>query len=254
MLEETPIQTEKSIAEDTLKRLHTLGIQKFGSSPFSEHFDRWLTNLEAVLSEFESYPSIAIDDQYIRERTQTLEVIKLQLENNRRREATLEQQTKNLSIWRNHLKQINTEYAAQSSTFRARKRGHLRRLYKAIDTLKKEQQTIIELKTGIFHGLSKKAKEQREIEVSQKLNDQQRELELAILEYNVAQKQVRDQFEQKREPVLEQIKFFRKAVADLEEDASLEDRWFACEALIDAVNGFLQRKAQPSGGPAKSPL
>jgi hypothetical protein len=29
----------------------------------------------------------------------------------------------------------------------------------------------------------------------------------------------------------------------METDSSLEKRWFACEALIDAINSFLQRKA-----------
>ena len=47
----------------------------------------------------------------------------------------------------------------------------------------------------------------------------------------------------RREPVMGEIKKFRKIIQNLETDDSLEQRWFACEALIDAVNTFLQRKA-----------
>ncbi len=241
--EEKPIATEREVSEGTLKRLHTLGIQKFGSSPFSEHFDRWLHNVTDVLGEFESHPNIGADDQFMRECAQTLSSIKLQLEGICRKEATLNQETKNLSIWRNRLKQINTEYAIVTSEIKARKKGQLRRLYSVIDSLKKEQEKVIRLKTGFFRGISKKAKEQKEIEIFQILNDKQRELELVILEFNVAQKQLQDEYDRKREPVLKQIKFFHRKVEDLEEDGSLEERWFACEALIDAVNTFLQRKA-----------
>jgi hypothetical protein len=246
LLEEKHTSTEREISEATLKRLHTLGIQKFGSSPFSDHFDRWQTNVTDVLREFESHPNISVDDQFVRDRSQALEVIKLQLEDARHREATLDQETKYLSVWRNQLKQINSEYAILTSEVKARKKSQLRNLYTSIDALKKEQETVIRLKTGLFRGLSKKRKEQKEIEIAQKLNDKQRDLELVILEFNLTQKQLREEFERKREPVLEQIKHFQKRVENLETDSSLEERWFACEALIDAVNSFLQRKADPA--------
>ena len=104
----------------------------------------------------------------------------------------------------------------------------------------------MQLKTGFFKGLSKKQKEQKEIEVAQQLNDKQRALELVFLEFTVAQKELRDEYETKKEPVREQIKAYQKRVDVLETDGSLEERWFACEALIDAVNYFLQRKAAAS--------
>ena len=43
--------------------------------------------------------------------------------------------------------------------------------------------------------------------------------------------------------MIEEIKKYQKHIDDLEEDGSLEERWFACEALSDAVNMFLQRKS-----------
>ena len=72
--------TEREVSELTLKQLHTLGSQKFGSSPFSEHFDRWLTNVTVVLDEFKSHPNIGVDDQFVNECAQTLSSIKNQLE------------------------------------------------------------------------------------------------------------------------------------------------------------------------------
>lgn len=247
IIEENYAATEQEVSELTLKRLHTLGNQRFGSFPFSEHFDRWLSNVTAVLSEFESYPDMSLDDQFIMERSEALSTIKLQLDHRRSKEVTVDQETKNLSFWKARLKQINTEYAIMTSEIKARKKGQLRRLYSVIESLKKEQEDIIRLKTGFFRGISKKAKEKKEIEIDQKLNDRQRELELVILEFNVGQKQLQDKHNRRKEPVLDQIKLFQKKIRDLDDDGSLEERWFACEALIDTVNTFLQRKAaQPS--------
>ena len=243
MQEEKPIATEKEISEVTLKRLHTLGIQKFGSSPFSEHFDRWLTNVTSVLAEFESYPNMGIDSQFVRERSEVLSTIKRQFENRRLREAALNQEIRSLSNFRSRLEQINAEYVAAVTAVRGRKNSEIKRLNNIIETLKKEQQDVIQMKTGFFHGISRKGREQRELEIVEELSDKQRELELVILDFNAQQKNLRIEYERKREPELEQIAVFRKRVGDLDEDGSLEERWFACEALIDAVNGFLQRKA-----------
>jgi hypothetical protein len=240
--------SEREIAEVTLKRLHTLGIQKFGSSPFSEHFDRWLMNVTAVLEEFESHPNIKADEEYLKERSEALGAIKQVLESLSRKEATLDQETKNLSNQRLHLKQINAEYATQAGIIRGQRNREIKRLNATINRLKKEQDEVIRMKTGFFHGISKKAREEKESLIIQELNERQTELELVMLDFTAKQKTFKEQFDAKREPVLEEIKKYRRIVQTLETDGSLEERWFACEALIDAVNLFLMRKAtEPKG-------
>ena len=64
-----------------------------------------------------------------------------------------------------------------------------------------------------------------------------------MLNLKAQQKQLQEEYERKREPVQEQIKHFQKMIGNMETDGSLEERWFVCEALIDTVNNFLQRKA-----------
>ncbi len=240
--EEKPAPTEQQIFEATIKRLHTLGTQKFGSSPFSDHFDRWLLTVETVLDEFEAYPDMNVDEQFARERGQALATVKLQLENRRRREARLEEQINSLSNAKSRLQQVNNEYLTKLTALKGQKAAAIKRLNKEIVALKKEQDRIIKLKTGFFRGLSKKVREQKEIEAVQQLSDKQQELEVIVLNFRELQKQLREEFERKREPVFDEVKVFQKRVKEMDEDASLEERWFACEALIDAVNGFLQRK------------
>ena len=235
--------TEREISEVTLRRLHTLGSQKFGSSPYSQHFERWLANIESVLTEFESHLNIGVDDQFVKECNEILTSIKQQLENRRRREATIDQEIKYLSECRSQLQQINVEYITAEKTRRSQKNREVKRLNNEISHLKKEQDKVIQIKAGFFRAISKKERERKELEIIQELNDKQIELELLILNFNSEQKRFQEDYETKREPMLEQIKRFRKMVRDLETDGSLEERWFVCQTLIDSVNTFLQRKA-----------
>ena len=233
----------KQSLEGTLIRLHTLGNQKFGSSPFSQHFDRWLTDVAIVLSDFESHPNIIVDDQFVRERSQTLFIIKQQLDDRRRNEVALEEEIRKLSESTKSIEQINTEYVTMTIELKTRKNREVKNLQRIIDNLEKEQKKIIQIKTGFFRGISRKDREQKEIEVTQKIDTKQRELELVVQDFNARQKKVRNEYERKREPVLEQIKKFKKVFQNLETDGSLEERWFACEAFVDSVISFLQRKA-----------
>ena len=247
--EEKHSATEREVSELTLKQLHTLGSQKFGSSPFSEHFDRWLTNVTAVLDEFKSQPNIDADDQFVKECTQTLFNIKKKLEVIWHKETALDQELSNLSDWRNRLKQINKEYATLKGAIKVQRNREIKSLYCVINRLQREQDEVIRMKTGFFRGISKKNREQKEMEAVKELNDKQTELELIMLDFSAKQKELKAEYERKREPVLEEIKKFRRIIQTMETDSSLEERWFACEALIDAINSFLQRKAaQPASG------
>jgi len=235
--------TEREVSELTLKRLHILGSQRFGSSPFSMHFDRWLANVEVVLTEFKSHPSIGIDDQFVMESQQTLAHIRLQLDERRHKETALEQEIKNLSDYKSRLKQIGIDYAATLSTIRSRKNTEIKSLNRGIDELKRQQGKVIQMKTGFFRGVSDNERERKETAIAAELDRKLTRLELVLLDYSAKRKQLRSEYDARIEPGLKQLKDYQKKTQEIETDGSLEERWFACEALIDAVNSFLQRKA-----------
>jgi hypothetical protein len=241
--QEREIPSEQEIAQDTLKRLHILGNQKFGAFPYSEHFDRWLKSVEAVLAEFAANPNIGIDEEFIHETTLTLNSIKTTLDLIRRREITVNQEVYSLSEAKAKLQKINNQYAAQSSTVRGQKNSEIRRLNREVALIKQQLDGVIKQKTGFLHFRSKKRREQEEIGLVEELTNKDNELELAIMDLKQSQKALREEFDRKREPVAEAIKNYQKHIEDLESDGSLEERWFACETLADAVNMFLQRKA-----------
>jgi len=237
-----PILSAQQITEVTLKQLHTLGSQKFGSSPFSQHFDRWLTDVRIVLSEFESNPNIGIDEEYISERSQVVASIEQQLQGRRRKDDLINEQQTNLQNSRNQLEQIKNEYVAGAREVNVRRRGELKRIDNSIENLKLKQGEVIKMKTGFFHGVSKKNREEKELEITQRLAEEQQAFEVTTLDFKAQQEKVRDEYEKKSTPVFNEIRKFQRQLEEIDRDDSLEDRWFACEGLIDALNNYLLRK------------
>ena len=88
--------------------------------------------------------------------------------------------------------------------------SEIKRLYVEIDRLQKDLDEIVRMKTGFFRGISKKEREQKEMAAVQALSETQRMLELAMLDFTEAKKRLRDEFENKRDPLIHQIKNSQK--------------------------------------------
>jgi chromosome segregation ATPase len=242
MLEENHVATAEEVVDRTLKRLRTLGSQKFASSPYSEHFSRWQTDLAYVLSEFESSPTINTDDQFVKERSQILSNVELKLEERRREETALEETAKSLSDSKILLERIEEEYATKTREFERRKNGEIKRLNNKIDALRGELDEVARMKAGLFRALSKKDKAQKEAETTQRLNTAQEERTLAMQGFTEEQERLQDEYERKKQPIIVRMRSYEKEIEHLDIDGSVEDRQVACEALVNAVNTLLQRK------------
>jgi chromosome segregation ATPase len=242
LLEESIVPTPEEAVEKTLGRLRNLGNQTFAFFPFSEYLDDWLVNLKGVLTDFESNPSISVDEQFMNERSQILSSIELELEERRRKETFLEESLKSLSNSKTVLERIEEEYATRTREIEGRKNSEIKRLNGQIASFKEELAETAELKAGIFRAVSRKAKAQKLKETTQKLDAAQRELASVTQNSTAEQEKLRDEYERKKPPVIEQIRAHEKEVEHAETDGSLEDRRLACNALINAVKALLQRK------------
>jgi len=240
--EEHHVPTLEEVSDRTLTRLRSLGNQRFALSPFSEHFDRWLVDLRDVVFEFESSPTINADGQFLNERSQILSKVEVELTERRRKEATLDSIIKDLSGNKSLLEQIEEEHADKTKQIKGRETAETKRLSNNVDGLREELDRIARIKTGIFRRVSEKAKTQRQADATQRLNSEQNELELATQNFRAEKEKLRDEIEKKKQPILEQIRDLQKEIDSLEIDGSLETRRAACEALVNAVNGLLQRE------------
>jgi len=241
--EENHVPTSEEATNRMLNTLHNLGNQRFALSPFSEHLDRWLANLRQAISEFESNPEMSADDQYVKERSQILSNVELDLTKRQVKEATAGEVFKILSDNRILLDQIEKDYANATEKIVERKDTEIKRLSSNIDDIRQELDRIAQMKTGIFRAVSKNAKAQKEAEATQRLNAAQNELTLAMHHFTAEQEASKDEHERRKKPITEQIQNVEEEIQSQEIDDSLEARRAACEALINTVNSLLQRKA-----------
>jgi hypothetical protein len=198
--------------------------------------------LKGILSEFESSPGITADDQFVKERSQILSDIELDLEKRRNKEAHSGEAIKSLSDNRILLERIEKDYATATKEIEGRKHTEIKRLSGSVEGVKQELDRIVRMKTGIFRAISKNAKVQKETEAKLRLNTAQDELALAVQHFTAEQEKLRDGYERRRQAVLERIQDNEREVESQEVDGSSEARRAACEALISTVNSFLERK------------
>jgi uncharacterized phage infection (PIP) family protein YhgE len=240
--EEKHVLTSEEVVDRTLNSLRILGNQRFAPPPFYGNFGRWLANLGNVLSEFESSSTISVDGQFVKERSQTLSNVGLQLEERRQNEASRDEAIKSLSDNRILLERIEEEYTTRTKEIEGRKDREINRLSTNVNSLREELDRISRMKTGIFRAVSKKARAQKEAEATQRLNSAQKDLRLAVQHFTTEQELLRDEYERRKQLVIEQIQDLRKGIENQEFDHSLEDRRAACESLAHAVKALLQRK------------
>jgi hypothetical protein len=241
--EENPVPTSEEVVNRTLTALHNLGSQRFVVSPFSEHLDLWQTNLKNVLSEFESSPSMTLDDQFMKERSQILSDIQSRLQKTRNKETHSGEAVKSLSEKRLLLERIEQDYAARTKEIERRKTAEIRPLSSNVDAAKGELDRIAQMRTGFFRGVSNKTKAQKQAEATHRLNSAQSELEAAVQQFAVEQERLQDEHEKKRQAIIEKIQVYAKEVEGQDIDDSLEARRAACEALANTVNSLMKRIA-----------
>jgi len=234
--------TVREVVEETLRRLSGLGNQKFALSPFSEYFNNWLVNLKEVMSEFESSQAINVDDEFVKERSRILTNVARELAARRSEEATLREATKSLADNNHLLVEIDAEYAKATRELAFRRNSEIQLLTKKVHDLEEELYCVGQMKTSIFSPFSKKAKAQREAEATRILNSAKSELESVVHSFSVEQEKLHDEYEKRKQVVIEKVRSLEKEVEKLETDGSLEVRRAACEALVNAVNSLLQRK------------
>jgi archaellum component FlaC len=241
LLEESEAPTSEEVVEKTLGRLNSLGGQIFAFYPFSKYFDEWLLSLKSVLSEFESNPAVNVDEEFVKKRSQIIANVELKLSERRREEAVLEKATRRLVKQNNLLVQSDTEYAFATQKLASKRNREIKRLTRKVHDFEEELDETSQMKTGI-NPFARRAKSNKMAELTRKLDAAKSEVESVVKAFEVEQEKLHDEYEKKKQSIIEQVQNLEKKVEDLDTDGSVEDRRVACEELVNAVNALLQRK------------
>jgi hypothetical protein len=241
-MEESEAPTFQEAVEKTLGRLHSLGGQIFALSPFSQYHDDWLLSLKSVLSEFESNPTVTVDEKFVKERSQVMADVELKLAERRREEAVLVEATRRLANQNHLLVQIDRNYATANRKLASKRNRKIKRLTRRVHDFGEELDEASQMKASIFSPFARRAKSNRMAEVSRKLDVARSERESIVKAFEVDQEKLHDEYEKKKQAGIKQVRSLKKEIEGLETDGSVEDRQLACNALVNSLNTLLQRK------------
>ena len=235
IFDETPDLSASEIAEKTAVGLSKLGTQIFALSPFSQYYDDWLVSLRQIIAEFESSPAVTVDEAFTKERTQIFVDLERELVELKLKEGQMGQAANALADNNHLLGDADAEYARQTRELSLKRNDEISPLTKKVHDLEAELEKTKQMKTSIF-GFTKKAKAKKEAEINQTLVPAKAELEVAVQNFNVEQEKLHDEYEKKKQDLMDKIRGLEKEITGIETDSSAQPRQIACNALTHAVN------------------
>jgi hypothetical protein len=168
------------ITAETLGYLEQLGNEVFEYSPVSKYFDDWMVNLRQVILSFESSECIGPDEAFAKEYNQIFGDIEDELSKRLLNEAEIEVSARTLIENRYLMGKIDAGYAAQTKELVVKGKSAIDYLIRSVQLLEDELAEVEQIKTSYRHPLKKLAKEQKQAELTQKLNAAKKRLALAV--------------------------------------------------------------------------
>jgi hypothetical protein len=245
--EETPEISAKEVSEKTLNSLSKLGNQIFALSPFSQYFDDWVVNLRQVTSEFESNPSVTIDEQFTKERVQIFLDVEGALAQNRIQESNLTTEAKALADNNHLIVEADKEYAETTRDRSNKRNAEVQRLSSKIRELEEESASQQEVKLSFYKFSAKRKAAQLLAQTTQTLKTTRNELEVTLQTFTAEQEKLHDNYEKRKQELNENSDRLHEELEKLETDTSATVRQTTCNALACSINSLLKRTpAQPT--------
>jgi len=244
--QETHEATAQEVAERTLSSINRLGTQIFALSPFSQYFDDWLVNLRQVVSEFESNPAIAVDEQFQKERAQIFLDIESALAQDRIAESNLTEEAKALAENNHRIVEADKMYAEKTRELNNRRNTEIQRLTSKVHQLEEELSAQQGVKIGFFKFKEKRLAAEKLEQTTKDLTAAKNELEVTIQNFTVEQEKLHDTYQKSKQELNAESDRLHKELEKLETDTSKAARESTCKALSDAVNALLKRTQPPS--------
>ena len=242
LLETSEAPSLEDVAEKTIIRLGHLAGQTFACSPFSQYYDDWLLSLKSVLSEFESNPVVEVDETFVKERSQVIADVELNLVQRRREDDAYGETTRMLAENKTLLVQTDTEYSYANQELAAERKSEIKRLTHKVRDLEEELEEIRQNKVSVFSPLARRSRSKKKTKLNRELDAAKSQLDTEVKALEAEQEKLRVGYEKKKQAITEQVQSLEKKISGAETDGSVEDRRFAGEELINIVKNLLQRK------------
>jgi hypothetical protein len=231
----------QEVTERTLGSLSKLGNQVFALSPFSQYFDDWLITLKQVISEFESNPTINIDEKFTKEQTQIFLDVEATLAENRIKENNLTEEAKALADVNHKIVEADKIYAETTREQSNKRNSEVQRLSNRIRDLEEELSIQQDVKISFYKFGAKKKAVQELTKINQNLKAAKNELEVTLQTFTAEQEKLHDNYEKQKQELNEESDRLHIELEKLETDTSTQARTTATNALAKAIEELLKR-------------
>ncbi len=239
--EEATEVSAKEVVEKTLGTLSKLGTQIFALSPFNQYFDDWIVSLKQVVSEFESNPTIQVDEQFVKERSQIFLDVEAALAEKRIQESSISDEAKELADINHLIVETDKDYAEKTRERSFKRNADVQRLSTKIRELEDSVAAQHEMKFGFFQiGAKRKAAEQFS-QTQTDLNSSKNELQVTLETFAAEQEKMHDAYEKRKQELIEKSDKLHKELEKLETDISTTSRQESTNALTNSINTLMQR-------------
>ncbi len=240
-VEEQAEISAKEVAEKTLGILSRLGKQIFALSPFSQYFDDWLVSLKQVVSEFESSPSVQIDEQFVKERSQIFLDVEGALAEKRLQENNLSDEAKELAETNHLIVETDKEYAEKTRERSVKRNADVQRLSSKIRELEESLVAQQDIKISFYRLSARRKATQQLAQTQQDLKSTKNELQITLENFTAEQEKMHDNYEKRKQELSEKSDSLHRELEKLETDTSAEPRQNATNALGNAIDALTQR-------------
>ena len=238
------------ISSKTLNAIEHLGNQRFALPPFADHFQRWVKDIKALLTEFETQLPDAVDQQY-RENVEKLlinvqEALTKHIEAEKNSSTEISDLHQQLTPTEIELSKLDHDYKTLTREIKTRHEKSMGKLRAEIDSLDKQRLKILRKRTNFLQrifGKSESSLEEKTKALQSKrdaLGDSRdtlgEELETRKADYEIRRKRLAEEQQALRVKLLE-------LKGNAQNDA-LEIRKVACEGLRLTVSKAVERLSQ----------
>ncbi len=251
--EQAPIDTSQ-VSARILNALEHLGSQRFALPPFSEHFDRWIKDVRAILVEMETELPEVADEPYRGNSERILSDLQLALhkridfeKENSEEVSKLHQELSSCEL---ELSKLEREYKTRAHEAR---RGHERSLETIkgeIDSLDKQRLKLLRKRPSIVDRLLHRPRT--------KLEESMRVLQTKRTDIGSKQRtlkqnldELRAEYETRRKQLVERQEALKAELAEFKTNTpndALDVRNQACQELGRAVVEAIGRLSNPKNG------
>ena len=241
----------QEVSARVMNALDHLGGQRFGMPPFSEHFRRWMVDIESVLNDFRSSLPNVVDETLDTSIGEFVSNIRNELNSRINSEedlsAKIGELLKQLTDNERELAELDSEQRSKVHEAKKATEKSMKKIRGEIDALDEQRLKLLRQKPKflerIFGGTKTKVESS-----SRSLHSKQNDL--VSREKNLKQRldALRSDYDSKRKPLAAHQTELRKQLAELRSttiDDALEVRRVACEKIRDAISAALSQRATP---------